>query len=244
MNTLGQTTKSTFLKEVESHKLHEEFEVEGLSHTLTFSAALVTSNTIDGYVGGIAIPQITFASTSDSTMAAIAAAIAALPGVKSASVVQVTSTTSDDRVINIIPIDQVAGIALTGWVVAAGASQATITVATVDKRVYAGMPVELNSTTGKLQPVTVSTTDLTCIGYALHNQVAGGYCTVAMRGIAIIYARSASGMGYVPVKFDSYDATNGYNKVEDGSVTTANQMGWSIDDASTANETIRVVLKG
>lgn len=243
MNTLGSTTKTTFLKGVESHKLHEEFEVEGLKHTLTFDAALVASNTINGYVGGNAISTVTYATSSDATMAAIAAQIAAQPGVKSATVTEVAAGTTNDREIVVIPNDQVAGVPLTGWAVTNGASQAGITVATVNKKIYAGMPVELNATSGKIQPVTVASHDLNCIGYAIHDAVEGELCTVALRGYAIIYAKSASSMPYGPVKYDSYDAVNNYSKVEDGSVTVANQMGWVLDSATAADETVRVILK-
>lgn len=238
-NTFGKQTNTTFLKE-ESHKLHEEFEVEGLTQTLTFSAALVTGNTTNGSVNGNAIPTKTFATDSDTSMAAIAAAIAAMPGVKSAVVLQAGS---NDRVIIITPVDQFAGVALTGFAVTNGASQATITAATSNKKIYKGMPVEINATSGKIQPVTPATHDLTCIGYALHDAIAGGLCTVACRGYGIIYAKSATDIAYGPVKFDSYDAVNGYNLVEDGSVTTANQFGWTLDDTLGAGETVRVIIK-
>ena len=246
MNTLGTTTKTTFFKGVEAHKLHEEFEVEGLKHTLTLSAALVASNVINGNVGGNAMTAVTYASSSDATWQAVATAISAMAGVKSAVVTVVggTQVGTDDRVIVVTPDDQVAGIALTGWVVTAGGSQATITVADVNKKIKKGMPVEINATSGKIQPVTVSTHDLTCVGIAVHDAVDGELCTVALRGYSIIYARSASAMTFgAPVKFDSYDSTDGYNKVEDGSVTVANQFGWAIDDATAADETIRVIVK-
>jgi len=239
-NTLGTTTKTTFLKGIENHKLHEEFEVEGLYHTITFSGVLVTSNVVNGSIGGVALTATTFATDNDTTMAAIAAKIAASAGVKSATVVDAGSS---DVVIKVIPTDQVAGVSITGFVVTAGASQATVAVASVNSKIYAGMPVEQDATTGKIQPVTVASCDLNCIGYAIHDAVEGELCTVALRGMAIIYAKSATSMAYGPVKFDSYDATSGYNKVEDGSVTVTNQMGWSLDDATAADETVRVILK-
>lgn len=239
-NTFGTATKITFLKEIEAHKIHEEFEVEGLYQLLTFSGVLVTSNVVNGVVGGTALSATTFATDNDTTMAVIAAKIAAVAGVKSATVIDAGTS---DVVIKIIPEDQVGGIGLNGFVVTAGAGQATITPSVVNNKVYAGMPVEMDSTTGKIQPVTVASCDLNCIGYAIQDGVEGELCTVALRGFGIIYARSASAMGYVPVKFDSYDETNGYNKVEDGSVTVANQMGWSLDTATGADETIRVILK-
>ena len=245
-NTLGTTTKTTFFKGVESHKLHEEFDVEGLTQTLTLSGALVAANVINGSVGGNAIAPVTYAASSDATLQAIATAIAALDGVKSAVVTVVggDQTGTDDVEIVVTPEDQVAGIALTGWVVTLGAGQATIAVATVNKKVKKGMPVEINALSGKIQPVTVATHDLTCVGIAVHDAVEGELCTVALRGYTIIYARSASAMTFgAPVKFDSYDSVNSYNKVEDGSVTVANQMGWAIDEATAADETIRVIVK-
>lgn len=241
MNTLGTVTKSTFLKEINGGAtIHEEFEVEGLTYTVTFSAALVASNTIDGYVGGNAIAQVTYATSSDATMAAIAVQIALMPGVKSATVVNAGTS---DRVIIVTPTDQVAGIGITGMVVAAGASQATVAVAAVNKKIYPGMPVELNATSGKIQPATAATASTTHIGIALHTAVEGQLCTVAMHAKCIIYARSADALAYGPVAYSSYDAVNLYNKVTDTSVTATNIIGWTLDTTTGADETVRVALK-
>lgn len=240
MNTLGETTKTTFLKGVEAHKLHEEFEVEGLSHTLTFDAALVASNTINGYVGGNAISQVTYATSSDNTMALIATAISAMEGVKSATV---TDNGSNDRVIVVIPEDQATGLALTGFAVTNGASQAAITVATVNKKVYAGMPVEINATSGKVQPLNAATASTTYVGIAVQDGAHGDLVTVALNGKCIINAKSADALAYGPVAYSSYDATNGFVKVTDTSVTETNIIGWTLDSTTGADESVRVIMK-
>lgn len=240
-NTLGSTTKTTFYKGVEAHKLHEEFEVEGLKQTITFDAALITANVINGNVGGSAIAAVTFATNSDATMAAVAAAILLMPGVASVEVVSGGAATNDDRVINVFPIDQVSGVALTGFVVTAGVSQAGIVIATVNNNVKAGMPVEIDATTGKIKPLA-GDANLTCIGIALHDATHNEMATVAVKGYAILYAQSFAAMNYGPVVWKSYNTTTLYNVYDDGATTT-NQMGWAIDNATAAGETIRVIIK-
>ena len=240
MNTLGTPTKTTFLKGIENHKLHEEFEVEGLTHSLTFGGAVITGNVIDGFVGGNAINAVTFITDNDTTLAAVAAAIAAQPGVKSATVVD---NGSNDRVIIVVPKDQVAGVPLTGFVITGGASQTTITVATVNKKIFAGMPVEINTTSGKIQPLTPGTTSTTYIGTAIHDAVEGELCTVALNGKAILYAKSSVALTPGPVSYVSWDAVANYGKYTGTGVTATNIMGWSLDEASGADITIRVIVK-
>lgn len=241
--TLGDLTKTTFYKGVEAHKLHEEFEVEGLKHTLTFDGALVALNQVDGFVGPNAIAPVVFATDSDTTMAALATTIAAMPGVSSATVITVAAGTDNDRVIEIVPEDQLVGLSLTSFAVTLGAGQAAIAAATINRKIFMGMPVEINPTSGKVQPVTVATHDLTCIGYTIHSAVAGELATIAVRGYVAIYAEAIAAAVHGPVKFSSYDVVNEYNKVSSDTVTTANQMGWALDDAAADLDLIRVILK-
>lgn len=93
-------------------------------YDLTFSAALVASNNVNGNVAGSAITQVTYATSSDATMVAVAAAIAAKAGVASAAVVG----SSNYRVIRVWPSAPLDALALTSFAVTSGASQATITV--------------------------------------------------------------------------------------------------------------------
>ena len=242
MNTLGTTTKTLFLKQVSGHKIHEEFVTIGLRHKLTFSAALVAANVINGTVGTTAIAPITYASTSDSTMAAIAAAIAATPGVKSASVVQLTTGTADDRVIIVVPIDQVSGIPLTGFVVTLGASQATIAVTVEDFSVKKGMPVEIEPSTGNIRPLS-GLASLTYIGIAMHDADYNGFCTVATRGLCIVNALAKAALNAGPVNWDSFDKTLGMNMYNQTAVDTTTYQGWALEVATAVNEEIRVLVR-
>jgi hypothetical protein len=89
-----------------------------------FDADLVTSNTINGSVNGIAIDEVTFATGHVETMQAVADAIEA-----ALLTLGITSTAtvggSGNRTITIVAEN--AGITPSAWVVAAGASQAGVT---------------------------------------------------------------------------------------------------------------------
>lgn len=243
METLGTVTKTIFLKE-RNHAIHEEFDVVGLYHLLTFDAALVTSNTIDGFVGGSAIAQVTFATDSDTTMAAVAAAIGAIPGVKEAHVIEVAAGTTNDRVIHVTPENGATGISLTGFVVAAGASQAGVVASTVNSNIYKGMPVEINTTSGKIQPVTASAAQTNQIGIALHDAVEGETCTVVLKGTTMVYGEFSITSGLPgPVKWVAHNTTSGYSKYSSTSVTAANQSGWALDSGTSIGDVTRVILK-
>lgn len=101
------------------------------TQTLTFSANTVTSNTIDGslVINGVAtaISQVTFSSDHATTMGLIQTAIEAISGVASTAL-GADSSGNANRVITVTLDHEKDGYA-TGWTVAAGASQATITVA-------------------------------------------------------------------------------------------------------------------
>lgn len=107
-------------------------------YDLTFSAALVASNKVNGNVAGSAISEVTYATSSDATMVAVAAAIAAKTGVASASVVG----SSNYRVIRVYPTAPVSALALTSFAVTAGASQATITVTMTSGSTSTGTQIE------------------------------------------------------------------------------------------------------
>lgn len=243
METLGTATKTIFLKE-RNHAIHEEFDVVGLYHLLTFDAALVTANTINGFVGGSAIPQVTFATDSDTTMAAIAAAIAAIPGVKEAHVIEVAAGVSNDRVIHVTPENGATGISLTGFAVTNGASQAGIVASTVNSNIYKGMPVEINTTSGKIQPVTQASAQTNQIGIALHDAVEGETCTVVLNGTTMVYGQFGITSGLPgPVKWVSHDTATGYSAYSSTSVTAANQSGWALDAGTSVGDVTRVILK-
>lgn len=85
-----------------------------------FSADFVTSNTINGTVNGVAIAQVTFATSHANTMALLINAVRALTGVEAV----LDSTDANGRTLLI----RTKGAAITvDFTVAAGASQATDT---------------------------------------------------------------------------------------------------------------------
>ena len=90
---------------------------------LTFSDSLVTANVINLSINNNAISPVTFASSNDATVAAVAAALAGLTGVGSASVIQ---NGSADHSILLTSLADSARLDLTAGAVTAGASQATI----------------------------------------------------------------------------------------------------------------------
>lgn len=90
--------------------------------TATFSADLVASNKINGQVNGQAIAEVTFDTDHLTTMGLIAAAIEQIDGVASATV-----GGTNNRTITVLAEDG-ASIALSGFAVTAGASQATVTL--------------------------------------------------------------------------------------------------------------------
>lgn len=90
---------------------------------LTFSAALVTSNVVNASINGNAMSPVTFASDNDTTVAAVATALAALTGVGAAAVINAGSA---DRQIMLISLANNTRLDLTSSAVTAGATQATI----------------------------------------------------------------------------------------------------------------------
>lgn len=101
---------------------------------ITFAGAFVASNVINLKVNGTGISPVTYASSSDDTLEAVATAIALLDGVASAT----ADTTA--RTIT-VTMDSGETIAITDIAVTAGASQTTgaASYATTDS--YLGQPV-------------------------------------------------------------------------------------------------------
>lgn len=89
--------------------------------TLTFSAATVTGNVINGSVNGVALAPTTWATSDAATLAAVATLIAAQPGITSAVAASPVITVTG----NVGSL-----LTLSGFVVTAGASQPTVAVAT------------------------------------------------------------------------------------------------------------------
>jgi len=244
-NTTGSVTKSTFNKEVEEYKVREEFEVEPLSQLLTFDAVLVTSNVFDMDINGVATTQVPFNTDSNTTLDDIATEIATFAEIESA--VRVGTD-----VIKIVPVanygktdfEPGADFAdLDNYIVTAGASQAVVTATKVDSKVRPGMPVEQDATTGKVKPLS-GNANLVYIGIALHSSIGSELVTVALTGFAVIVAESTESLNYGPVNWDSYDETAGRNQYNQTGVTATTFQGWALDDASGADQGIRVIVRG
>lgn len=99
---------------------------------ITFSAALVASNVYDLTINGTPISSVTYATSNDATLAAIATAIEAVDDyVQDAFVIPVSGGSTNDRVIVIIPRSGV-NLSLSASAVTLGASQATTTITSVN----------------------------------------------------------------------------------------------------------------
>jgi hypothetical protein len=232
LTLMGDTTPATKIYKHESHKLHIAAKAEGKYATLTFDAALVSLNVVNGTVNGTAIAAVTYGTDSDTTMAAVAEAIAACPGIKLAVVTEVAGGATDDRVIVVVNEATDTVPSLTGFAVTLGASQAGVVAATVDKNIKQGMPVMMNSS-GNLEPATAATIDLSSIGIAIMDGFQGKEVAVAARGYVVLRCEANAAItAGAPVKFVSYNTTTGYSKVDDDTVTTASQMGWALEAAA------------
>jgi len=95
--------------------------------TIVWDADFVASNTINGKVGGVAISQVTYATSHAATIAAVATAIAAAN-------TKVLSATASSRTITVVS-DWDQELELSDWVVAAGSSQADETITQTQARV-------------------------------------------------------------------------------------------------------------
>lgn len=238
MEPFGDVTKTMLLKH-ESHKLHQEFEVDALKATITFDADLVTSNVINGRVNGVAMSAVTFATDHDATMDLIVAALSALDVVNTC----LLTDTSDNRQITVYAADQEATFILSDWVVTAGGGQAGIVLAHDVNNVYLGMPVQL-TTDGKLEPITSSSIKQANMGISMHEAVGGELATVMMKAIAIVFMECATDAlvaGPVALHANGRNSTTGYMEVDDASVNHTNMLGWALD-AGDDGDVIRVAI--
>jgi hypothetical protein len=110
------------LPRVESVKFGKQAAEVAQQTTLTFSADIITGNTINGKINGVAITPVPFNTSHNQTMTDLASIINALTAVDaSVTAARVVTVTSHD-----------AGIPFTAteFVVTGGATQATCTIAT------------------------------------------------------------------------------------------------------------------
>lgn len=235
----GTITKSKFLKS-ESHKLHQAFTVDDLKATLTLNADLVTANTVNGSINGVAISQVTFATDHDNTMDLLKEAIEALPSVSS---VELTDATTN-RQLTVYAKDP-SGLFIVGaFTVAAGASQATVTVVTDSNTIYQAMPVKL-TTSGKIEPAGAAEAPMNVIGTSIHTAFGGDEATVSMKAHMVIWAKAGTAaLNAGPVKLHTtpFDTVSGYVQVDDASVTETNQYGWALDSAVNIGDMVMVAV--
>jgi hypothetical protein len=98
--------------------------IDVTGQSITFSAALVTSNTINLKVNGVAMTEVTYATSNDATLEAIATQI-----VTDFGTVVDAAVRSGTRSILITPKGANSTVVISNVVVAAGASNATATIA-------------------------------------------------------------------------------------------------------------------
>jgi hypothetical protein len=240
--TIGTPTKTYFLKGPEEHKMTQDFEAQGLQNILTLSGPLVTGNVINGNVAGQPIAPVTFSGNSDDTLAAVAAAIAAMPGVYSATPVEVgTAHSNDNRVINVIAKNDYEGVGLDSFVITGGASQATFSITNSNQNIFPGMQVMLN-TDGTIKQWD-GADNSAILGTALTKGSAGQMVTIAMRCYTILFAIANEAFTPGPVKYVGYDSATGYTKYTSVSVTDSNQNGIALDAAAGNGDIVRVAVR-
>jgi hypothetical protein len=100
---------------------------------LDINAQLVASNVINGKINGVAISQVTYATSSDNTMGLLATEIASFASVDTAVASDNGAVGYDNR-ITITALNADTVIQLTDFLVTLGASQATITITRVPYR--------------------------------------------------------------------------------------------------------------
>ena len=88
---------------------------------ITFSAALVASNKINANVNGVAMSEITYATSNANTLSLIATAISSMAGVA-------TAVVSGTRAVKVYASNALGNAAVTSVLVTSGASQATATI--------------------------------------------------------------------------------------------------------------------
>lgn len=235
----GNITKSKFLKS-ESHKLHQAFTVDDLKATLTLSADLITANTVNGSINGVAISTVTFNTDHDTTMDLLVSAIEALPSVSSVELTDV----ANNRQITVYAKDPTDLFLVSAFTVTSGSTQATITVATDTNTIYQTMGVKL-TTKGKVEPASSAENPINVIGTSIHKAFGGDEATISMKAHMIIWAKAGTAnLNAGPIKLHStpFDTTNGYVQVDDDSVTASNLYGWSLDSAVSAGDMVMVAV--
>lgn len=116
------------------------------------------------------------------------------------------------------------------------------TVAT-GQTVKKGQPVVLNAN-GTVQAAAANADAYTIIGYSIHNGAAGELITVGMKAFTIIWASNAAPLNAGPVAYNDMnpDVEDGLFNDFTNSTTAGKVVGWCLDQATTADDMVRVAL--
>jgi len=233
----GSASKTYILKS-ESHKLHEEFEVDALKATITLSTDLVNLNVVNGKVNNKAIAPVTFATDHDASMVLLAAAIEALGTAANVADASVTAA----RVITVTAYDSSLPLVLHEFATTGGASAATYTYASDNNRIYKGQPVKL-TTSGKIEPYAAGDIPGKLIGYAEQDGFGGDLVTVMMKAFAIIYAEAYAD-GHVPgvCRMAAFNSTTKMMEVDDGGTLDHTTIIGNCLDSGDNGDVVRVAV--
>jgi hypothetical protein len=120
--------------------------------------------------------------------------------------------------------------------------------ATASAAIKKGQPIKLTAT-GQAAIWAVADGIDALIGYAYADCASGELTTIWSRGYAIIYGISNASQNAGPVKYTSYDTADavggltGYSKYSAATVGTDAVNGWALDNATAANQLIRILLQ-
>lgn len=234
----GDTTITKILKG-ESHKLFESIEVTDNQAVITFSMDLVTSNTINITVDGVAISQVTFSGSHVNTMGLVATALQNLASVLTATVFGATN-----RKIKIVAASNSAPFAVISGVVAGGTQQAVITSEYNTNRTKIGQPLVLVGD-GTVEPMKIENTTQQVIGIAMQDKSETEAVTIMMKAHSVIFAECETDTLVAgPVRLGTsavYNATTGYVLVDDATVDHNDQIGWALEGGDDG-DVIKVAL--
>jgi len=233
----GTTTK-TFILKSESHKLHEEFEVDAYKVTLTAGGTvpMVTSNVINGLVNGMPIAAVTFLTDHAITMGLIAAAILANPNVRAATVTGTNVITATAK------YPELGALALSGFVTTAGSTQCTWSYATDNNNIKKGQLVKL-TTAGTVEPYAAGDKPQLALGIAVNEGHGNDLITVMLAGFAIVYAEAYAASHLPgPVRLAAWNSTNGWMEVDDGGTLDHTTLIGNCLDSGNDGDTVRVII--
>jgi hypothetical protein len=107
---------------------------------------------------------------------------------------------------------------------------------------FSGMPTVLNAA-GEAVPAGVGALRETIIGFALFGAKAGEEVTVTLKAFSIIFAEVVNALNpSMVVKYAGFNATTGFNKIDDTGADATNYIGKPLRAATTAGDIVEVAL--